>query len=101
MKRGSKASQISDIVNNTLFNPIEVGVELSTDHRYLVQEMFKTFLHFSGQLARNYNKGFFDGRNEYACKCANVIVEALKKEELFDFEFFTDKYDEVLNNSYN
>ena len=30
-----KAQQISEIVNSTSFNAVEVGVQLSTDHRYL------------------------------------------------------------------
>ena len=97
MKRGSKASQISDIVNNTLFNPIEVGVELSTDHRYLVQEMFKMFLHFSGKLAMDYEKGFYDGRNEFACKCSKIIVDALKESDMYDTKYWEEKYAEILN----
>ena len=60
MRRESKASKISDMVNNTLFDPLSTGVELSTDHRYLVNEEFKMFLHFVGQLSRNYDKGYYD-----------------------------------------
>ena len=43
----SKISQISNLVNSTIFNPLETGVELSTDHRYLVNEEFKMFLHYN------------------------------------------------------
>lgn len=79
MKRDSRASKISNIVNSTLFNPIEVGIELTTDHRYLQNEEFKTFLHFAGQLARNYEKGLYDDRNEFACKSALAMIEGLKR----------------------
>lgn len=48
MVHDSKAFQISNLVNSTIFSPLETGVELSTDHRYLVNEEFKMFLHFVG-----------------------------------------------------
>lgn len=101
MKKDSKATQISNIVNSTLFSPIEVGVELSTDHRYLQNELFKAFLHFTGQLARNEAKGHYDDRNEFACKCSKVIIKALQEADLYDAKFWEDRYDKVLENSFN
>jgi hypothetical protein len=101
MKRGSKADIISEMVNKSSFNPIEVGVELTTDHRYLVNEEFKTFLHFTGQLSRNFEKGKFDDRNEFACKCAKVMVDALKQADLYDVKYWENMYDEILNKSYD
>ena len=101
MKKDSKASQISNIVNNTLFSPVEVGVELTTDHRYLQNELFKTFLHFAGQLARNEAKGNFDGRNEFACECSKVIIKALQEADLYDAKFWEKRYDLILENSFN
>ena len=101
MKKDSKATQISNIVNSTLFSPIEVGVELTTDHRYLQNELFKAFLHFTGQLARNEAKGNFDDRNEFACKCSKVIIKALQEADLYDAKFWEDRYDKVLENSFN
>lgn len=101
MKKDSKASQISNIVNNTLFSPVEVGVELSTDHRYLQNELFKTFLHFAGQLARNEAKGHYDDRNEFACKCSKVVIKALQEADLYDAKFWEDRYDKALENSFN
>mgnify|MGYP003298018847 CR=1 FL=1 len=101
MKRNSRASKISDIVNSTLFNPMEVGIELTTDHRYLQNEEFKMFLHFTGQLARNYENGNFDGRNEFACKCAKVMVDALKQADLYDVKFWKELYDDILKKSYD
>lgn len=98
MKKGSDASKISDIVNSTLFNPLETGVEFSTEHRYLVNKMFKMFLHFAGQLSRNQVTGNFDGRNEFACKCSKIMVDALIKENLYDEKWWNERYDEILKN---
>ena len=77
MRKDSTASKISELVNSTLFNPIQVGVELTTEHRYLINEFFKATLHFMGQLKRDYEQGKFDGRDEFACKCASKMVDAL------------------------
>lgn len=97
MEKDKKTQEISDIVNSTLFNPIEVGVQLANEHRYLVNEMFKMFLHFSGKLAMDYEKGFYDGRNEFACKCSKIIVDALKDSEMYNIKFWENKYAEILN----
>ena len=96
MKKDSKASQISDIVNSTLFNPLQVGIELTTEHRYLQNEMFEMFLHFCGQLKRNNEKGIFDERNTFACKCAKTMIDALEKEGLYTSSYWNDMYDEQL-----
>ena len=88
MKKDSRASKISDIVNSTLFDPMEVGIELTTDHRYLQNEIFKSFIHFAGQLARNYEKGLYDDRNEFACKSAHAMIEGLEKADLYDRKYW-------------
>lgn len=99
MRKDSKASQIDTIVNSTLFNPLEVGVELTTSHNYLVNEMFKMFVHFAGQLARKYDNGYYDGRNEYACECSRIIIDALKEKGKYDEKWFNQLYDEFLQKS--
>lgn len=101
MKRNSIADKISEMVNKTSFEPLQVGIELSTDHRYLQNEEFKTFLHFAGQLARNHEKGLFDGRNEFACKCAHKMIEALEKEGLYERKYWYKLYDEALEKSFD
>lgn len=101
MKRNSKASTISNLVNVTTFNPLETGVELSTDHRYLVNEEFKMFLHFIGQLSRNYDKGQYDDRNEFACQCAKTMVTALEEKGLYERRFWEERYDNALEKSYD
>ena len=101
MKRNSKASTISNLVNVTTFSPLETGVELSTDHRYLVNEEFKMFLHFIGQLSRNYENGRYDDRNEFACQCAKVMVTALEEKDLYERRFWEERYDKALEQSYD
>ena len=100
MKKESKARQISELVNSTLFSPVETGVELTTDHRYLVNEEFKMFMHFAGQLARNCERGNYDDRNEFACKCSKVMIQALEEAGLYDRKFWEDRYNEVIAKSY-
>jgi hypothetical protein len=100
MKRGTKADTISNLINSTIFSPLETGVELTTDHRYLVNEAFKMFLHFAGQLSRNHESGNYDDRNEFACRCSKVMIEALEKADLYDRKFWESRYDEVIANSY-
>ena len=97
MEKDKKTQEISDIVNSTLFNPMEVGVQLANEHRYLVNEMFKMFLHFSGKLAMDYEKGFYDDRNEFACKCSKIIVDALKESDMYNIKFWEQRYTEILN----
>ena len=99
MKRDSRASKISNIVNSISFDPMEVGIELTTDHRYLQNEEFKTFLHFAGQLARNYEKGIYDARNEFACKSALAMIDGLEKTGLYDRKYWYKQYDEMLERS--
>lgn len=101
MKRNSKANQISELVNSTLFSPLATGVELTTDHRYLQNELFKMFLHFAGQLSRNHETGKFDDRNEFACRCSKVMIEALEQADLYERKFWTERYDEALEKSFD
>lgn len=100
--KNESAIKISDIVNKTTYVPIIVGVELSTDHRYLVNQMFRTFLHFAGQLARNYEDGYFDERNEFACLCAKIMIDAVNKSSEIDYhlENFKDEYNRILKICY-
>lgn len=77
MIKNEKAKEISKLINDCSYFPREVGCELSTDHRYLQSEFGRTAIHFLGCLAENYDKGFYDGRNEYECKCAKIMISAL------------------------
>lgn len=90
----------SDRVNKTSFQAREVGVELSTDHPTLQQTFFKCTLSFIACLANNYREGRYDGRNEFACKCADTMMRGLEGSELYYKEFEDSLYKEILNNLY-
>lgn len=49
-------------------------------HRYLVNEMFGVVIRFIGILAKNYDEGKYDGRDEYACSMSKKIIEHLKQD---------------------
>mgnify|MGYP003289437878 CR=1 FL=1 len=95
--KAKQSKEISNLFNSTAINPKQVGVELSTDHRYLQQEMFKASLAFIACLANNYRKGHFDGRNEFACKCADVMMSQLENSDLYCKEFEDEQYQKYLN----
>ena len=71
-----------DFVNGKCCSKKKVAERMCRDHRYLQNEMFKVCLEFIKVLSDNYANGCFDGRNEYACKSSNEIVEHLKSNYL-------------------
>jgi len=72
----------SCFINGRLHHTKGVAQGLAQDHRYLVGEKAKLYIRFFEVLAENEEKGFYDARNEYACKCARVMIDALRKEKL-------------------
>lgn len=99
--KNKDAKQISDVVNKCSFQPKIVGVELSTDHRYLQQQFFKCSLAFIACLANNYRNGHYDGRNEFACQCAHIMMSELEKNtDLYAKEWEDKEYCEILKNTY-
>ena len=87
MMKNPKALEISRLINDCSYSPRKVGIELSTYHRYLQSEFGKTAMSFFGCLAENYEKGWYDARNEYECKCAKIMIDALKDAGLWCEEF--------------
>ena len=73
----------SGFVNGRISSPKRVGDELTNDHRYLVQEKFKVALGFLETLALNWHKGYFDTRNEWACKLSAEMIDTLIEEGLY------------------
>ncbi len=65
---------LSDFVNGGMSSPKTVAAQMSLDHHYLQNEMFKICLEYIKVLAMNYQHGRFDPRNEWACSQANDIV---------------------------
>lgn len=75
-------------VNGRMYSAEATGKEMTKAHRYLQQEMFKVFLAFIGQLAKNYQQVFFDEHNEWASHLAAEAYEHLVMEVLiYDPEF--------------
>ena len=71
------AGIISSFVNGASSDYTSVADELASDHRYLQGEEFKLALEYILALAHNYAKGWFDARNEFACRMATTMVKAL------------------------
>lgn len=61
----------------------EVGRTMACDHRYLVQEKFKIALGFVATLGEYYLMGYYDGRNEWACRCAYEMIKGAMNGEQF------------------
>lgn len=69
---------------NGEYNSLEkTGELLSREHRTLQTEIFRLFMKFIEKLSENKKKNFYDDRNEWACNCAEKIIDALKKEYLY------------------
>lgn len=61
---------------------------MANDHRYLINEKASLFVQFMAELAIAYHKGYYDGRNEWACKCAAAMIETLIEKELwYNYEY--------------
>lgn len=73
----------SDFVNGRLHHKKEVAEALASDHRYLVGQKGLLYIEFFRVLANNYENGLYDDRNEYVCKCAKVMIDALVKEDVY------------------
>jgi hypothetical protein len=69
----------SSFVNGKLGNKEKVAKLMCCEHRYLQNEMFKVCLEFIKLLAENYEKGYYDGRNEYAAMTSKKIIDNLKE----------------------
>ena len=87
MIKDIKAKAISELINDCSYSPRRVGCELSTDHRYLQSEFGRTAMSFFGCLAENYEKGLYDARNEYECRCAKIMIDALRDAGLWHEEY--------------
>ena len=79
----NKVREIEDVVNDCGFNTMEVGYYLTKMHRYLINELFKAVVWFIYFLKKDYEQGYYDGRNEYACKTAAKIWEVFEEDERF------------------
>ena len=67
----------SDYVNNTLHDEKKAAEKMARDHRTLQSNMFKLFMAYIKILAENAKTGWFDERNEYACKTSQKMLDYL------------------------
>lgn len=67
----------SDFINGCLYHKKAVAEAMARDHRYLVGQRAELFIEYLNVLARNERCGKYDARNEHACKCARVAIDAL------------------------
>ena len=77
------ATEFSRFVNGKMGSASKLGAEFANDHRFLVNEKFKVMMAFMEQLAVNYQKGYYDPRNEWACTLAHAAIEALREQQLY------------------
>lgn len=71
------ARTFGDFVNGQMCSARKVAEAMARDHRYLQAEMFRVCLAYIRVLSENYEKGYYDPRNEYACRTSKRIVEFL------------------------
>ena len=68
------ARNFSDYVNRCPNDFKKAASAMGRDHRYLQSEMFKLCIEYIKVLARHYNDGCYDPRNEWACSTAYSII---------------------------
>ena len=76
------AKEFTNFVNGRMCSAEKTGKELTRAQRYLQQQMFKVFMGFMRQLAYNYQKGFYDERNEWASRLASEAYRHLIESNL-------------------
>lgn len=69
--------QFSSFVNGKCSNKENVAELMAREHRYLQSELFFVCLAYIRKLAENYDNDCYDLRNEYACRTAKQMIEAL------------------------
>lgn len=71
------ADLMSQTVNSSRFDPKRCASAMACDHRTLVQSQARLTIEFLRVLAKHYDEGRYDLRNEGACRAARVMVDAL------------------------
>jgi hypothetical protein len=73
------ADNLSRVVNAGCRQDIDKFAELMiNDHRTLIQIKMGLCVKFMELLLDQYAHGYFDGRNEYACKIAKRMLDAVE-----------------------
>ncbi len=79
------ADKILDEVNAFGLNEKDVAKEIANAHRTLQQNAMRLIMTILRALAENYDKGFYDARNEATVKMARKMVEAVEGEDGLPF----------------
>lgn len=76
-------SNFSEFVNGKMSSAKSVDAAMANDHCYLVNEKAKMMFAFMEQLAKDYQQGHYDQRNEWACRLAAEAIEHLASQRLY------------------
>jgi DNA-binding SARP family transcriptional activator len=77
------AEQFAEFVNVMTHDRQEFADSVTSEHRYLQQEMFNAMLKCIENWAKAYDNDRYDARNEYAVKASYAMIEGLKKAGLY------------------
>jgi hypothetical protein len=74
------ADNLSRIVNCGTQDDLDRMAELMLkDHRTLIQYKSDLFCKFFANLYAQYREGFFDDRNNHACRIAKMVTDGIEK----------------------
>ena len=77
------AKQFSDFVNVSIHDRQEFANTVTSEHRYLQQEMFNAMMKCIENWSDDFDNGSYDPRNEYAVKASSAMIEGLKAKGLW------------------
>lgn len=78
-KAEQMAEHLSNFVNSGVHDKKAFAQAVTSDHRYLQQEMFNSMLKCIEGWSEASDSGQYDARNEFACKASKVMIEAVNK----------------------
>ena len=84
------AEKISKFVNNMCDgrqHAKALGSAMLNDHRTLLQTKIVIVIEFLKGLSEDYSQGYYDARNEAACKIADKMLSALTPEDIMYIPF--------------
>lgn len=82
------AKQFENYVNGSMQSADATGREMAKAHRYLQQEMFKVCFAYIRQLARDYQAGNYDDRNDWATRLSAMAYgHLIEMGEVYDPEY--------------
>lgn len=73
------ALKVSDSINNMSFNYDAFSYFMGKEHRALQANFSDLCFAWLKQCKNQYENGIFDGRNEFECKAAKIMVDSIEK----------------------